>query len=504
MVPTMVVPTMVVPTMMVPAMMNTTTETTAETTTTTETTTVEITTATETSTITETTTTLQEDGNSNSKDIATKILGLNVCGLRSKVNNGIFDEYAKQFAIICLSETKLAKNTDIDLTGTNLNDYLCITKEKTIKSHQYGGVHGICMLIRNNIVNHSKIITGVKSPYVLWVQFSKEAFGFSCVIGSVYLPCTKTHKDPEMFESIYEDIFYLKGILELPICLVGDMNSRTGELDDILTFEREVIHSCETNDITDFFVDDCSDLSFFEDNNIISRKRANKDKTLNENGKDLINLCKRNNMIIMNGRTGSDREIGKVTFQSKNGKSTIDYCITSPDFIRHIQDFQVDILDQNLSDKHSPIILTLKTKLSENPINSNDIPDESDINYDRLHSKWDEEKMPEFQNNFDQTKINNLCQMLEHIEINGSDLQEINKIVDETANVSISAGINSNMSKKPTSETKPKLVKKENKPWFDRECQEKRRHFIQIKRQNHKITLKLLNFELNFIKNSFK
>ena len=126
---------------------------------------------------------------------------------------------------------------------------------------------------------------------------------------------------------------------------------------------KEVIHSCETNDITDFFVDDCSDLSFFEDNDIISRKRANKDKTLNENGKDLINLCKRNNMIIMNGRTGSDRELGEVTFQSKNGKSTIDYCITSPDFIRHIQDFQVDILDQNLSDKHSPIIFDLKNKI---------------------------------------------------------------------------------------------------------------------------------------------
>ena len=127
--------------------------------------------------------------------------------------------------------------------------------------------------------------------------------------------------------------------------------------------------------------------------------------------------------------------------------------------------------------------MTLKTKLSKNLINSNDIPDESDINYDRLHSKWDEEKMPEFQNNFDQTKIANLCQLLESIEINGSDLQEINKIVDETANLSISAGINSSMSKKPTGVTRPKLEKKENKPWFDRECQEKRRHFIQIKRR---------------------
>ena len=109
----------------------------------------------------------------------------------------------------------------------------------------------------------------------------------------------------------------------------------------------------------------------------------------------------------------------EVTFQRKNGKSTIDYCIASPDFIPHIQDFQVDILDENLADKHSPIFLTLKTKLNENPINPNDIPHKTDINYDPLHSKWNEEKMPEFQRNFNQTKINNLLQILDYIEING-------------------------------------------------------------------------------------
>ena len=74
-----------------------------------------------------------------------------------------------------------------------------------------------------------------------------------------------------MFETIYDDIFYLKGILELPICLIGDMNSSTGELDHILTAEQEIIHSCETNDVTDVFVDDPSELNFFYDN-IISRK----------------------------------------------------------------------------------------------------------------------------------------------------------------------------------------------------------------------------------------
>ena len=93
-----------------------------------------------------------------------KILGLNVCGLRSKLSNGYFDEYAKEFDILCLSETKMTNNSEIDF-GSVLNDYFCYTKEKKITGHKHGGVHGLCMLVKNNIVNHSKLMTNVQSPY---------------------------------------------------------------------------------------------------------------------------------------------------------------------------------------------------------------------------------------------------------------------------------------------------------------------------------------------------
>ena len=377
----------------------------------------------------------------NENERHSKILGLNVCGLRSKLSNGYFDEYAKEFDILCLSETKMTNNSEIDF-GPVLNDYFCYTKEKKITGHKHGGVHGLCMLVKNNIVNHSKLMTNVQSPYVLWVQFNEKAFGFSCVIGSVYFPVERgTHKDKEMFQTIYEDIFYLKGVLNLPICLIGDMNSRTGNLDDLLTFEREIINNCETNEV----INDYFDLSFFDDNNIINKKRVNSDKMINENGKALINLCIRNNVIIINGRTGSDREKGDVTFKSKKGSSTIDYCITSPDFVPHIQDFQVDIFDPNLSDKHSPIILTLKSKPNQNSSSQDAISHETDISYEHVHSKWNGEKMPEFQANFDQSKINELYQALDTIDLNGTTLVEINNVVNETVNLSITAGINTNL-----------------------------------------------------------
>ena len=70
-----------------------------------------------------------------------KIMGLNVCGIRSKLINNIFEDFVREqgIEILCLSETK----TDhIDLTDTKFNgEYTCFTKEKTKSTHRNGGVH---------------------------------------------------------------------------------------------------------------------------------------------------------------------------------------------------------------------------------------------------------------------------------------------------------------------------------------------------------------------------
>ena len=308
------------------------------------------------------------------------------------------------------------------------------------------------MLVKDDIVKHSKIVNGVHSPYVLWVEFSKEAFGLSCIIGSTYLPGEgTTHHNTEMLDTLYDDIEYLKNKLKLPICLIGDMNSRTGNLDDTLDFDHVMINECEIND----FAEELSSINFSNENSAINKVRVNTDRTVNENGKALINMCKANNVIIVNGRTGYDRNIGEVTFKGHNGDSTIDYCIITPNIIPHIQDFQVDVLDQNLSDKHSPIVFTLKTKHSTGPINQNEITIETDIEYEQISTKWSDDKKSEFQSNFDQNKIQSLLQTLEDIETNGADQVKINNVVKEISNISIMAGINTNISKKTTKNKSP-------------------------------------------------
>ena len=56
-----------------------------------------------------------------------KIVGLNVCGLRSKLGNGPFEVYAKKYDILCLSETYCDY---IDLSNTILKDCSCFGKKK--------------------------------------------------------------------------------------------------------------------------------------------------------------------------------------------------------------------------------------------------------------------------------------------------------------------------------------------------------------------------------------
>ena len=53
-------------------------------------------------------------------------------------------------------------------------------------------------------------------------------------------------------------------------------------------------------------------------------KRNSSDSKINSIGLKLLEICKRNNLFIANGRIGEDRQIGKCTFRET---SVIDYAL---------------------------------------------------------------------------------------------------------------------------------------------------------------------------------
>ena len=81
------------------------------------------------------------------------------------------------------------------------------------------------------------------------------------------------------------------------------------------------------------------------------------DKGKNNSGKLLINLCKGQNLFIMNGRVGSDINIGELTCRNA---SAVDYFICTTSLIKCIDDLTVLDFSKCCSDVHTPLSITLK------------------------------------------------------------------------------------------------------------------------------------------------
>ena len=61
--------------------------------------------------------------------------------------------------------------------------------------------------------------------------------------------------------------------------------------------------------------------------------RNSQDKTVNQRGKELLDLCKANDMLITNGRKVGDL-FGKLTSHQWNGSALNDYLL-APDYFQH-------------------------------------------------------------------------------------------------------------------------------------------------------------------------
>ena len=86
----------------------------------------------------------------------------------------------------------------------------------------------------------------------------------------------------------------------------------------------------------------------------------------------LLNVCSNNYLYVMNGRVGSDCNIGKAT--CKDSKSVIDYVIVSPEILCDYTEFNIVYFDCLFSDIHCAIKtqISLCINYSENDENTPD------------------------------------------------------------------------------------------------------------------------------------
>ena len=122
------------------------------------------------------------------------------------------------------------------------------------------------------------------------------------------------------------------------ILVQGDLNARTGN-------ESDFVNADKSDDI--FGIDNLSNQG----------PRNSEDRKVNPRGKELLDLCKVNDLLIANGRKIGDL-FGKFTSHQYNGSALNDYFLAPNYFMQKISHFKVGDFTPWLFD-HCPIYSTI-------------------------------------------------------------------------------------------------------------------------------------------------
>ena len=151
-------------------------------------------------------------------------------------------------------------------------------------------------------------------------------------------------------------------------------------------------------------------------------KRVTSDKhRVNNYGQRLIQLCKVNKLLILNGRTGRDKTIGRNTC---NNRSVVDYVLADYCVVKQIEDFEVQDFDPLLSDVHSALLVTMK-----GCANIQCEQDEND-NEQTTYHRWTPDKSDVFVQDIDLDRVKALIEQMEAGETNC-----VNQVTEEIGNM---------------------------------------------------------------------
>ena len=382
------------------------------------------------------------------------------------------------------------------------------------------------MLVKNNIAQQISTID-CKSDCILWLNIHKNVLGYNFIIGAVYIPHEGSiYYDNDVFDTICSDIINLNSKYDIPICLTGDFNARTGVLQDFVSLE-EGVNDFDLPLINCLFTDSNEKL----DSLGINITRSNSDKKTNNNGSKLIELCKIFDLRILNGRIGNDCTTGDFTCVSSSGKSTVDYTIVSSCLLPKVKQFNVGILDTCLSDKHKTIYTVLLAENTPSSVISTTISTSSKPKYHssntiRSNSKnthglpsiktnWKPNKSDDYKGNFDYAKLDLFHEKLNNIKSNDINQIGIDDITSTLCNLLITPAVKIGVAKEMNNNNNRynrtnshKNNNTENKPWFNKYCERMRSNYIKIKNKLSKdktvISISKLKYEARKYKQTLK
>jgi exonuclease III len=158
---------------------------------------------------------------------------INVCGLKSKFISPDFEDYISEHDVVCCCETKLATDDVINVDG-----YSFFQKSRKIVKRSSGGV---AIFIKNELCKFISILE-TDSDFSLWFKCDKILTGYPhdtlyCV---VYIPPENSnYSSLSLFDNLEEDFLSIHN--NESVCILGDFNSRTKDLSDLIGIDPDLI-----------------------------------------------------------------------------------------------------------------------------------------------------------------------------------------------------------------------------------------------------------------------
>ena len=265
------------------------------------------------------------------------------------------------------------------------------------------------------------------------------------------------------------------------VIVMGDLNARTGEKEEcVLATENECINETVTDELLTQHTPADSVLCV---NDLVeagmSIERKNMDKGTNEYGSRMINVCQGADLLLLNGRAHKDRGIGRKTFFSQRGESTIDYVMCSKHVVSKIVDFEIH--SPNIFSDHVMLSYAIST-CGEKGDSDSDEREDSEVNK-YVHAKWRSERKDEFITKIGECEVRERANTLKEQISNNTDTDVLEQAITELGNILATAGSGHIKVIKKRGRGEVDRRGRGQARWFDEECNQQQGRFQEAEKR---------------------
>ena len=419
--------------------------------------------------------------NRNKPEDKISIICWNIRGLGDKLKYQDIQSLLFQNDIIILTETHSEPGMEQIyncIPGYTYKDFP--RKHKHQKAPCASG--GIGIFARCNIIEG--IDVECQQECIVWVKLKAAYFKsdkditLGCVYfspaDSSYIHSTTTRTD--YFNILNEQVSTRNNSVTL---LCGDFNARTGNACDYVECIpgkdgdlHELLGPTNTLPIPTNSIKD----------------RNNRDKNVNEYGRQLLSFCKSSSFLIMNGRTGNISNTGDFTcYKTNGGASAVDYLICRQEFTDRILNFSISA--KHPDSDHRPLIFEVSLpKVPKCKLRCRN--EETQVVY-----KWDSSKIQIYEDNLSNEKSLTLQDML--IVESSCPYLTSDRLTDIFYDL-LNNAISSTFKKKKRPQSKFPI-----NVWFDEECKMQKKIVHDYAKQNN-ITDPIHAQRLNTLEKEYK